>query len=65
VTTTTTTISTSAPAAPLLVSANGDVTFKKNFHTLVTVSGGTPSHWRRNDSQIPCANCRTLVSRKF
>ncbi|KAF9926260.1 Bromodomain containing protein 7 [Linnemannia zychae] len=61
-TTTTTTLSTSAPAAPLRVSANGDVTFKKNFHTLVTVSGGTPSHWRRNDSQIPCANCGTLVS---
>ncbi|KAF9906424.1 hypothetical protein EC991_000671 [Linnemannia zychae] len=52
----------SAPAVPLRVSANGDVTFKKNFHTLVTVSGGTPSHWRRNDSQIPCANCGTLVS---
>lgn len=64
-TTTTSTFSTSTPAAPLQVSANGDVTFKKNFHTLVTVSGGTPSHWRRNDSQIPCANCRTLVSRKF
>ncbi|KAF9295502.1 hypothetical protein BGZ88_001964 [Linnemannia elongata] len=61
-TTTTITSSTSAPAAPLQVSANGDVTFKKNFHTLVTVSGGTPSHWRRNDSQIPCANCGTLVS---
>ncbi|KAK3847530.1 MAG: hypothetical protein J3R72DRAFT_485794 [Linnemannia gamsii] len=63
---TTTTItsvsSSSAPAVPLRVSANGDVTFKKNFHTLVTVSGGTPSHWRRNDSQIPCANCGTLVS---
>ncbi|KAF9135951.1 hypothetical protein BGW39_009925 [Mortierella sp. 14UC] len=64
-TTTTTITSTSlssAPAVPLRVSANGDVTFKKNFHTLVTVSGGTPSHWRRNDSQIPCANCGTLVS---
>ncbi|KAF9088016.1 hypothetical protein BGX23_007699 [Mortierella sp. AD031] len=56
------TLSTSTPAAPLQVSVNGDVTFRKNFHTLVTVSGGTPSHWRRNDSQIPCANCGTLVS---
>ncbi|KAG0208717.1 hypothetical protein BGX28_000415 [Mortierella sp. GBA30] len=51
------------PAAmPLQVSANGDVTFRKNFHTLVTSTGGTPAHWRRNDSQIPCANCGTLVS---
>ncbi|KAI1316838.1 hypothetical protein EDD11_009416 [Mortierella claussenii] len=47
---------------PLQVSANGDVTFRKNFHTVVTSSGGTPAHWRRNDSQIPCANCGTLVS---
>ncbi|KAF9434101.1 hypothetical protein BGZ76_008547 [Entomortierella beljakovae] len=47
---------------PLMVSANGDVTFRKNFHTVVTSAGGTPAHWRRNDSQIPCANCGTLVS---
>ncbi|GJJ77200.1 hypothetical protein EMPS_09559 [Entomortierella parvispora] len=48
-------------AAPLQVSANGDITFRKNLHTVVTI-GGTPSHWRRNDSQTPCANCGTLVS---
>lgn len=52
-----------ATAAPLQVSANGDITFRKNLHTVVTI-GGTPSHWRRNDSQTPCANCGTLVSRK-
>ncbi len=56
--------STHSAATPLQVSANGDVTFRKNFHTVVTSSGGTPAHWRRNDSQIPCANCGTLVSRK-
>ncbi|KAF9113751.1 60S ribosomal protein L30 [Mortierella sp. AM989] len=53
---------TSNSPAPLQVSANGDVTFRKNFHTVVTSTGGTPAHWRRNDSQIPCANCGTLVS---
>ncbi|KAF9360201.1 hypothetical protein BGX26_010201 [Mortierella sp. AD094] len=53
---------TSNTPAPLQVSANGDVTFRKNFHTVVTSTGGTPAHWRRNDSQIPCANCGTLVS---
>lgn len=56
--------STHLAATPLQVSANGDVTFRKNFHTVVTSTGGTPAHWRRNDSQIPCANCGTLVSRK-
>ncbi|KAF9913397.1 hypothetical protein BX616_010084 [Lobosporangium transversale] len=50
---------------PVQVSSNGDVTFRKNFHTVVTSEGGTPAHWRRNDSQIPCANCGTLVSRKY
>ncbi|KAF9281570.1 Bromodomain containing protein 7 [Mortierella alpina] len=54
--------STHVAATPLQVSANGDVTFRKNFHTVVTSTGGTPAHWRRNDSQIPCANCGTLVS---
>ncbi|KAF8981280.1 60S ribosomal protein L30 [Entomortierella lignicola] len=53
---------TSNSPTPLQVSANGDVTFRKNFHTVITSSGGTPAHWRRNDSQIPCANCGTLVS---
>ncbi|KAF9364801.1 hypothetical protein BGX34_000348 [Mortierella sp. NVP85] len=53
---------TSNAPTPLQVSANGDLTFRKNFHTIVTSSGGTPAHWRRNDSQIPCANCGTLVS---
>ncbi|KAI7831389.1 hypothetical protein BC939DRAFT_184864 [Gamsiella multidivaricata] len=53
---------TSNAPATLQVHANGDVTFRKNFHTVVTSTGGTPAHWRRNDSQIPCANCGTLVS---
>ncbi|KAF9579095.1 hypothetical protein BGW38_004798 [Lunasporangiospora selenospora] len=48
---------------PLQVEPNGQFTFRKNFH-LVTTTGGTPSHWRRNDSQTPCANCGTLVSHK-
>ncbi|KAG0054871.1 hypothetical protein BGZ83_010209 [Gryganskiella cystojenkinii] len=50
-----------ATATTLVPIANGDITFRKNLHTVVTI-GSTPAHWRRNDSQTPCANCGTLVS---
>ncbi|KAG0246391.1 hypothetical protein B0O80DRAFT_498746 [Mortierella sp. GBAus27b] len=55
-------VNASSAPTPLQVSANGNLTFRKNFHTIVTSAGGTPPHWRRNDSQTPCANCGTLVS---